>query len=249
MTVRISYPPGSHGPHCRRHRCHRAHCADNHGVHADAAASGCSPSSRRCTASGGRAVLSEDQHLQRHWMEGLLFPIQGGNEKLARGGFLICCVGRSWNRAISIPRATLKSTWSPLFNVLTTSLEGEPLRMLYNCNFNGLEAWRRLSKRYSPTSPLRAMQLMLQIISPEKTKDLKHVQFHIDRWESQDLGARERLRREIVREDEGSDPYFDARRGVEGRHLAESRQVWEVRADERASHCHGGGEALGPIPW
>ena len=74
-----------------------------------------------------------------------------------------------------------------LFNILTTSLEGEPLQMLYNCNFNGLEAWRRLSKRYSPTTPLRAMQLMLQIISPEKTKDLRHVQTHIDRWESKIL--------------------------------------------------------------
>ena len=74
-----------------------------------------------------------------------------------------------------------------LFNVLTTSLEGEPLQMLYNCNFNGLEAWRRLSKRYSPTTPSRAMQLMLQIISPEKTKDLKHVQSHIDEWESKIL--------------------------------------------------------------
>ena len=31
------------------------------------------------------------------------------------------------------------------------------------------------------------MQLMLQIISPEKTKDLKHVQSHTDRWESKIL--------------------------------------------------------------
>ena len=38
VTVRISYAPGSHGPHCRRHRCHHVHCDDNRGVHADAAA-------------------------------------------------------------------------------------------------------------------------------------------------------------------------------------------------------------------
>ena len=44
-----------------------------------------------------------------------------------------------------------------LFNILTTSLDGERLQTLYNCNFNGLEAWRRLSKRYSPMTPLRAM--------------------------------------------------------------------------------------------
>ena len=41
----------------------------------------------------------------------------------------------------------------------------------------------------------------------------------------QDLGARERLRREVVRKDEGSDPSFDAPLGVEGRYLEESRQV------------------------
>ena len=34
-----------------------------------------------------RAALSEDQYLQRHWMEGLLFPVQGGNERFARGDF------------------------------------------------------------------------------------------------------------------------------------------------------------------
>lgn len=74
-----------------------------------------------------------------------------------------------------------------LFNTLTTTLNGEPLQMLHNCGYNGLEAWRRLSKRYSPTTPLRAMQLMLQVISPEKTKDLKNVQAHIDRWEAKVL--------------------------------------------------------------
>ena len=73
-----------------------------------------------------------------------------------------------------------------LFNVLTTSLEGEPLWVLYNCNFNGLEAWRRSSERYSPTT-VQAMQLVLQIISREETKDLEHVQSHIDRWESKIL--------------------------------------------------------------
>ena len=47
-----------------------------------------------------------------------------------------------------------------------------------------MEAWRRLSKRYSPTTPLRAMQLMLQIVSPEKTKDIKNTQARTDRWEA-----------------------------------------------------------------
>jgi hypothetical protein len=36
-----------------------------------------------------------------------------------------------------------------LFNILTASLTGEPFMMLYNWDFNGLEAWRGLSERYS----------------------------------------------------------------------------------------------------
>ena len=35
-----------------------------------------------------------------------------------------------------------------VFHILPASLTGEPLMMLYNFDFNGLEAWRRLSKRY-----------------------------------------------------------------------------------------------------
>ena len=193
MTVRISFPPGSHGPNCRRDHCHHAHCDDNHGVHADAAASGCSPSSRRCTASGGRAVLSEDQHLQRHWMEGFSFQFKAATRSSHEVAFDLLCWAELEQSDIdpqSYTELHVESTQrvsGELFNVLTTSLEGEPLQMLYNCNFNGLEAWRRSSKRYSPTTPLRAMQLMLQIFSPEKTKDLKHVQSHIDRWESKIL--------------------------------------------------------------
>lgn len=86
-----------------------------------------------------------------------------------------------------------------LFNLLTLYLSGEPLQMMHNCNFNGLEAWRRLAKRYSPSTPLRAMQLMLQIISPERTKELKNVQAHIDRWEAKVL-ALERDFRETLSE-------------------------------------------------
>ena len=93
VTVRINFPPGSHGPYCRQHCCHHAHCDDKHGVHADAAASGCSPSSRRCTASGGRAALDGRTSLS-----------SSRRQREARTRWLLtCCVGWSWNRAISIP--------------------------------------------------------------------------------------------------------------------------------------------------
>jgi len=74
-----------------------------------------------------------------------------------------------------------------LFNVISTTVKGEPLQLLHNCDFNGAEAWRRLSKRYSPSTPLRAMQLMIQVVNPGKSKNLKDIQSHIDRWEARVL--------------------------------------------------------------
>jgi len=74
-----------------------------------------------------------------------------------------------------------------LFNIISTTVKGEPLQLLHNCDFNGAEAWRRLSKRYSPSTPLRAMQLMIQVVNPGKSKNLKDIQSHIDRWEARVL--------------------------------------------------------------
>jgi len=84
-----------------------------------------------------------------------------------------------------------------LFNVISTTVKGEPLQLLHNCDFNGAEAWRRLSKRYSPSTPLRAMQLMIQVVNPGKSKHMKDIPSHIDRWEARVL-ALERDFKETV---------------------------------------------------
>ena len=39
-------------------------------------------------------------------------------------------------------------------------------------------------KRYAPTSPLRAMQLMMQVSSTERAKGLKNVRGVIEKWET-----------------------------------------------------------------
>ena len=74
-----------------------------------------------------------------------------------------------------------------LFNLITTMTSGEPLQLLHNCNYNGAEAWRQLAKRYSPSSPLRAMQLMMQVIAPEKAKSVTDIRTIIEKWESRVL--------------------------------------------------------------
>ena len=70
-----------------------------------------------------------------------------------------------------------------LFQILTQLAAGEPLQVLHNCAYNGVEAWRRLVKRYAPSTPLRAMQLLLVILNPEKPKSNKEIPNMIDRWE------------------------------------------------------------------
>jgi len=74
-----------------------------------------------------------------------------------------------------------------IFNIISTTVKGEALQLLHNCGYNGAETWRRLSKRYSPSTPLRAMQLMLQAVNPGKCRSLKEVPSQLDRWESKVL--------------------------------------------------------------
>lgn len=84
-----------------------------------------------------------------------------------------------------------------LFNTLTTLLSGEPSQRLHNCNFNGAEAWRKLTKRYSPSTPLRAMQLMLQVVTPEKAKHVKDVPNLVERWETRVLALQRDFREKV----------------------------------------------------
>ena len=74
-----------------------------------------------------------------------------------------------------------------LFNLISTMVNGEPLQLMHNCGYNGAEAWRRLAKRYSPSSPMRMMQLMMQVVAPEKAKSVKDLPNMIERWEARTL--------------------------------------------------------------
>ena len=76
-----------------------------------------------------------------------------------------------------------RSLSSGIFNILGTSVKGEPIQMLHTSGFT----WRKLSKRYSPTTPMRGMQLMMAAINPGKAKGLEEVAIHIDRREAKVL--------------------------------------------------------------
>ena len=81
----------------------------------------------------------------------------------------------------------MRSLSSGIFNILGTLVKGEPLQMLHTSGSSGFEAWRKLSKRYSSSTPMRGMQLMMAAINPGKAKGLEEVLIHIDRWEAKVL--------------------------------------------------------------
>ena len=84
-----------------------------------------------------------------------------------------------------------RSLSSGIFNILGTLVKGEPLQILHTSGFSGFEAWRKFSKRYSPTTPMRGMQLMMAAINPGKAKGLEEVAIHIDRWDAKVLLSRD----------------------------------------------------------
>ena len=59
--------------------------------------------------------------------------------------------------------------------------------MLHTSGFSGFEAWRKLSKRYSLTTPMSSMQLMMAASNPGKATGLEEVAIHIDSWEAKVL--------------------------------------------------------------
>ena len=61
-------------------------------------------------------------------------------------------------------------------------LEGEPADMEANAD-SGLEAWRRLWRRYFFTTNARAIQKMQRILKPETVKKISQVLPAIERWE------------------------------------------------------------------
>ena len=73
---------------------------------------------------------------------------------------------------------------SALFNQIAMFMRRESMHIMHNSNFSGNEAWRRLTKRYSPTIPVRGLPLMMSEVSPQKiTKGSKVLEI-IEIWES-----------------------------------------------------------------
>ena len=72
-----------------------------------------------------------------------------------------------------------------LYTVLTQLTEGEPFDITRNCGEgHGYEAWRRLARRYDPSTGGRKKNLLNQILRVPRS-DLKSLSRDIERWEDQ----------------------------------------------------------------
>ena len=72
-------------------------------------------------------------------------------------------------------------------NQIAMLMRGESIHIMHNSNFSGTEARRRLTKRCSPTTPVRGLQLMMSVVSPKKVTKGNKVLEMIDRWETKVL--------------------------------------------------------------
>ena len=73
-----------------------------------------------------------------------------------------------------------------IFNQLVQVVDigSESMDILQNSNCCGLAAWRKLIKRFAPTTPLRGMHLMMQVVTPKKALQPKDVAKSVEKWET-----------------------------------------------------------------
>ena len=78
-----------------------------------------------------------------------------------------------------VPRLQEKSR--ELANALQMVTSKEPFTIVCNCQNNGFEAWRRLTRRYDPATASRKRTMLRAIFSPQKQK-LENLPAAIEEW-------------------------------------------------------------------
>lgn len=85
-----------------------------------------------------------------------------------------------------------------LYNRLIHHLKGPALTIHQTViGENGLEVWRRLSRRYNPMTPMRGMQIMLKVMLPPKIGKNQDVHAQVNKWEGL-INTLERDYKEVV---------------------------------------------------
>ena len=71
-----------------------------------------------------------------------------------------------------------------VYDMLCLLVHGEASLVVQGIvDMNGFEAWRQLHWKYNPTTPARALQAMIEVMTPIKTKGPKELLAAIEKWE------------------------------------------------------------------
>ena len=71
-----------------------------------------------------------------------------------------------------------------LFDTLCMLVQGEPSLIVQRVEgMNGFEAWRQLHRKYNPTTPARALQAMIDIMTIKRAQSHKELMGMIEKWE------------------------------------------------------------------
>ena len=91
-----------------------------------------------------------------------------------------------------------------VYDMLCLLVHGEASPVVQGTmDMNGFEAWRRLHRKYNPTTPARALQAMIEVMTPSKTKGPRELLAAIEKCDHVLWGH--------------SGPGFPKRGGAEGR--------------------------------
>jgi hypothetical protein len=114
-----------------------------------------------------------------------------------------------------------------IYDVLGLNVSGEALTIVRGVDsLNGVEAWRRLMKRYSPNTPQRQLVRLMELLTPTKAKNATELANTMEQWELK-LRVYERENGDTLDDQDRGDAQHPAERAP-GHCRAEGRQVDEL---------------------
>ena len=70
-----------------------------------------------------------------------------------------------------------------IYKIIGLHLSGEPLKIVRGVpDMNGVEAWRRLCRRYCPSTPARMLLRLMDVISPGRAKSVNELTTLVEKW-------------------------------------------------------------------
>ena len=85
---------------------------------------------------------------------------------------------------ITFPNTQIDKYSAELYDIICQAVSGEALQVVRSVDdMEGLDAWNKLHRKYSPKTMARAVRLVGQVTNPAKITDLTKAESQLDKWE------------------------------------------------------------------